>query len=109
MCIENQKGEVVTDIKQAISVLENEVLPVFSYDQTATGENIQEIIKLLKILEEIINTQKEIIASFRYALDAANEKFLYVCGESAPYYSEETGRNFLNAWYKCKTEELKRR
>ena len=96
------------DIKQAISVLENDVLSVFSYDQTATGENVQEIIKLLKILKEIIGTQKETIASLRYALDAANEKLLYVCGEGAPCYSEDTGRDFLNAWYKCKLKEIRR-
>lgn len=62
----------------------------------------------LNCLRENIAANSETIAYLRHALDAANEKLLYVCGESAPIYSEETGREFLKAWYEYKLEEMRR-
>lgn len=96
-CVDLNNSDEETPLEFCIGVAEFECFD--KYAEEAKEE--------LDCLRENIVANSETIAYLRYALDAANEKLLYVCGESAPYYSEDTGRNALNLWFKCKIDKIK--
>ena len=97
------------DADSAISVVHKWLDDIFCISSTADEVTVFKRLRALPTVDaEPLNTLKDkdnIIAALQCALDQANEKLAYVCGEECYHYDCEVGRKQLEAWWAARCAE----